>query len=47
MYKLPYFTEEDPEKVLAFMKEYPFAVVTGNGNEYPVASHLPVNIEIM
>ena len=46
MYKLPYFTEEDPEKVLAFMKEYPFAVVTGNGNEYPVASHLPVNIEI-
>lgn len=46
MYKLPYFTEEDPEKVLAFMKEYPFAVVTGNGNEYPVASHLPLNIEI-
>jgi transcriptional regulator len=46
MYKLPYFTEEDPEKVLAFMKEYSFAVVTGNGNEYPVASHLPLNIEI-
>ncbi len=45
MYKLPYFTEEDPEKVIAFMKENAFAVVTGVGDEYPVASHLPLNFE--
>jgi len=46
MYKLPYFTEEDQEKVIAFMKENSFAVVTGFAEEYPVASHLPLNIEI-
>jgi len=46
MYKLPYFTEEDQDKVIAFMKENAFAVVTGFGTEYPVASHLPLNIEI-
>ena len=46
MYKLPYFTEEDQEKVIAFMKENSFAVVTGFGEEYPVASHLPLDIEI-
>lgn len=45
MYKLPYFTEEDPEKVIAFMKENAFAVVTGAGDEYPTASHLPLNFE--
>ncbi len=46
MYKLPYFTEADQEKVLAFMKENAFAVVTGFGDEYPVASHLPLNVDI-
>ena len=45
MYKLPYFTEADPEKVISFMKENAFAVVTGVGDEYPVASHLPLNFE--
>ena len=46
MYKLPYFTEENQEKVIAFMKENSFAIVTGFGDEYPVASHLPLAIEI-
>jgi len=46
MYKLPNFTEEDPEKVFSFMKDNAFAVVTGFGEEYPVASHLPLNVEI-
>lgn len=46
MYKLPYFTEEDPEKVIRFMKENSFAVITGFGEEYPVASHLPLEIII-
>ena len=46
MYKLPYFTEADHEKVIAFMKENAFALVTGFGKEYPVATQLPLNIEI-
>ena len=45
MYKLPYFTEEDPDKVIAFMKENSFAVIAGVGVEYPVASHLPLEVE--
>ena len=46
MYKFPYFTEEDGEKVIAFMKENPFAVITGFGEEFPVATHIPIAIEI-
>lgn len=46
MYKLPFFTEHDMAKVIDFMKKYPFAVVTANGNEYPAVSHFPLNIEI-
>lgn len=46
MYKLPYFTEQNTQKVIAFMKENSFAVVTGMGNEYPVATQLPLNIEM-
>ncbi len=45
MYKFPYFTEQDQDLVIAFMKENSFAVVTGFGEEYPVASHLPLNFE--
>ena len=45
MYKLSYFTEQDPAVVLAFMKAYPFAVVTAAGKDYPVATHLPLAIE--
>lgn len=44
MYKLPYFTEEDPQKVITFMKENYFAVITGMGEQYPVATHIPLEI---
>lgn len=44
MYKMTHFTEQDKQKVMAFMKEHSFAVVTGAGKEYPVASHLPLEI---
>lgn len=44
MYKLKYFTEEDAEKVIAFMKVNSFAVITGIGEEYPVATHVPLDI---
>jgi transcriptional regulator len=46
MYKLPYFTEEDSEKVIHFMQQHSFAVVTGFGDPYPVASQLPLEIEV-
>ena len=45
MYKLNYFTEQDTAVVLDFMKEYSFAVVTGSTKEYPVATHLPLDIQ--
>ncbi len=46
MYKLSYFTEEDKAKVIAFMQEYSFAVITGFGKQYPVATHIPLEIAI-
>lgn len=46
MYKFPYYTEENPEKVIAFMKAYPFAVIVGIGEQYPAASHIPLDVEV-
>jgi transcriptional regulator len=46
MYKLPYFVEEDIEKVIAMMKENSFAVISGFGEHYPVATHIPLEIEV-
>ena len=46
MYKFPYFTEEDQQKVIAFMKENSFATITGIGEQYPVASHIPLEVEV-
>jgi transcriptional regulator len=46
MYKFSYFTEKDPEKVLAFMQENPFAVITGISDEHPVATHIPLSIKV-
>jgi transcriptional regulator len=45
MYKLKYFTEEDNEKVIAFMKENSFATITGIDEKYPVATHVPLEIK--
>ena len=45
MYKLNYFTEEDSEKVTAFMKENSFAVICGKGDTFPVATHIPLKIQ--
>ena len=44
MYKMDYYTEQDKGKIISFMKEHSFAVVTGIGTEYPVASQLPLEI---
>ena len=46
MYKFPYYTEQDMEKVIAFMQAYPFAVITSAGEKYPVATQIPLEIKI-
>jgi transcriptional regulator len=46
MYKLPHFTEKDTGKVIAFMKENSFAIITGMGKQYPVATHIPLEIVV-
>lgn len=45
MYKIPYFTEADDQKVLEMMQENPFAIITGILNGLPVATHIPLQIE--
>jgi transcriptional regulator len=45
MYKLPHYTETDKATIIEFINANPFAVVTGIGEQYPVASHLPLAIE--
>lgn len=46
MYKFPYYTEPDEQKVIAFMKENPFALITGMGENFPVATQIPLAIKI-
>ena len=46
MYKLLHFTEKDTDKVTAFMKDNSFAVITGFGEQYPVATHIPLEIVV-
>lgn len=46
MYDLPYHKEKDPKKVEAFIKEYPFAFLTGVDKENrPIATQLPLFLE--
>ncbi|MDN3658821.1 FMN-binding negative transcriptional regulator [Ferruginibacter paludis] len=44
MYSLPYFTEKDGAKVIAFMKKNSFAIITGPGEEYPAATQIPLEV---
>lgn len=46
MYKFSYYTEEDQQKVFAFMKENAFALITGTGEKYPVATQIPLEIKL-
>ena len=46
MYKFPYFTERDTDKVIAFMQENAFAMVSGFGELYPVATQIPLEVEL-
>jgi transcriptional regulator len=45
MYKFPYFTETDEERVFAFMQKNTFAFITGVYNNFPVATHVPLEIK--
>ena len=46
MYKFSYYTEQDQAKVIAFMKENAFALITGQGEKYPVATQIPLAVKI-
>jgi len=46
MYKFSYYTEQDDEKVIAFMKSNAFALITGFGEQYPVATQIPLAIKV-
>lgn len=46
MYKFSHYTEQDQEKVIAFMNANPFAIITGTGEDYPVATQIPLEIKI-
>src|SRR5688572_20603265 len=43
MYKFSYFTEDNPDTVLEFIKANPFAIITGKDADYPVATHIPLH----
>jgi transcriptional regulator len=45
MYKLPYFTEEDDQKVFEFIQQNSFALITGYDGNFPVATHVPLDIK--
>jgi transcriptional regulator len=46
MYKFSHYTEQDQQKVIDFMKENAFALITGMGENYPVATQIPLAIKI-
>lgn len=46
MYNIPYFKEQEPEVILKFIQEHPFATMIGcNENQKPVATQVPVFLE--
>lgn len=46
MYKFSYYTEQDQQRVIDFMKENAFALITGIGVSYPVATQIPLGIRL-
>jgi len=44
MYKMSYYAGQSSQELISFMRAHSFAVVTGMGDKYPVASHLPLEI---
>lgn len=46
MYRFDHYTEKDQRKVIDFMEENSFACITGTGNDYPVATQIPLAVKI-
>lgn len=44
MYKMDHYKEPVKAKIISFMKEHSFAVVTGFDRIFPVATHLPLEV---
>ena len=47
MYKFDHYTEKDKQKVIDFMKENAFALISGIGNQYPVATQIPLAVKLI
>jgi len=45
MYNLPHFTEENQESVFDFMQKNSFVNIVGYDGNYPVGTHVPVNVK--
>ena len=46
MYNLPYFKEQDGEVIMSFVREHPFAFITGcDKDQKPVVTQVPVFID--
>jgi transcriptional regulator len=46
MYDLPYFKEREQQVVLDFIRQHPFAMLIGSSSRGPMATQVPVLIEI-
>jgi transcriptional regulator len=44
MYKLPHFTFGNRTTIIDFAKEIPFALITGIGEGFPVATQIPLDV---
>lgn len=44
MYRPPHFSEDDPEKLRAFITRHPFACVVAHANGELAANHLPLQV---
>ena len=47
MYKFSYYTQQDEAEVIAFIKENAFALITGIGQNYPVATQIPLTVKVI
>lgn len=47
MYKFSYYTEQDDQKIIDFIKKNAFALITGTGEKYPVATQIPLVIKVI
>lgn len=45
MYDISYFKEKEKAEIIAFMKENSFAIITGMGENFPVATQIPLEVE--